>query len=64
MREHDKAVDALRELNDYCCNGNCEQCVFHVLKDCPFYIIGSDAFDILMEEIKRLESDKNEKSTD
>jgi len=62
VRDHSKAVDALEELNDYCENGNCEKCTFAILRDCPFYIIPKENFDLLREEARRLT--ENEETRD
>ena len=52
--KHSEAVEMFKKLNDYCNNGNCNNCVFHCLGDCPFYILDEGKLTQLKEEAVRL----------
>lgn len=52
--KHHKAVELMKKLNEYCQEGNCKQCVFACLGNCPFYMLDEDNFELLKKEARRL----------
>jgi len=61
--KHQQAVEAFKFLNNYCNNGNCRNCTFSILGDCPFYILDEESIQKITDEAKRLGDDNDDGST-
>lgn len=58
VRDHVKAVNALKYLNDYCNGGGCTHCTFESVIECPFHILLDEQFDKLKKKADKLSKEK------